>query len=100
MDEKITFAEHVDILVAKAFAMLGFIKRLYLKFRDTYTLKSLYTFLVRPKLEHTSCVWNSFYDVHVDRVKRVQRWLIRYALRGLGWTDRYALLHLVTLTKR
>jgi hypothetical protein len=101
MDEKITFSEHVDGMVAKAFAMLGFIRRLSLEFRDPYTLKSLYTSLVRLKLEYASCMWNPFYDV--------QRRLIQYALRGLGWTDmndlppyedRCALLHLDTLTKR
>jgi hypothetical protein len=34
MDEKMTFSEHVDVMVAKAFAMLGFIRRLTLEFRD------------------------------------------------------------------
>jgi hypothetical protein len=45
-----TSLENVDVMVAKAFAMLGFIRRLSLEFRDPYTLKSLYTSLVRPKL--------------------------------------------------
>jgi hypothetical protein len=89
--------------------MLGFIRRLSLEFRDPYTLKSLYTSLIRPKLEYASCVWSPFYDVHVDKVERVQRRFIRYALRGLGWTDTYdlppyehrcALLRLDTLVKR
>jgi hypothetical protein len=87
MDEKMTFSEHVNVMVAKAFAMLGFIRRLLLEFRDPYTLKSLYTSLVRSKLEYASCVWNPFFDVRVDKVKRVQKRFIRYALRGLGWTD-------------
>jgi hypothetical protein len=65
-DEKMTFSEHVDVMVANAFAMLGFIKRLSLEFRDPYTLKSLYTSLVPPKLEYASCAWNSFYDFCVD----------------------------------
>jgi hypothetical protein len=56
MDEKMTFSEHVDVMVAKAFVMLGFIRRLSLDFRDPYTLKSLFTFLVCPKLEYASCV--------------------------------------------
>jgi hypothetical protein len=30
--------------------------------------------------------------VHVNKVERVQTRLIRYALRGLGWTDTYDLL--------
>jgi hypothetical protein len=50
MDEKMTFSEHVDVMVAKALAMLGFIRRLLLEFRDPYTLKFLYTSLVRSKL--------------------------------------------------
>jgi hypothetical protein len=109
MDEKMNFSEHVDVMLGKAFAMLRFIRRLSLEFRDPYTLKSLYTFLVRPKLEYASCVWSPFYDVHVDKVERVQRRFIRYALRGLGWTDVYdlppyehrcGLLRLDTLVKR
>jgi hypothetical protein len=50
MDEKMTFSEHVDVMVAKALAMLGFIRRLLLEFRDPYTLKFLSTSLVRSKL--------------------------------------------------
>jgi hypothetical protein len=71
VDEKITFSEHVDVMVAKAFMMLGFIGKLLLEFRDPYTLKSLFRSLVRPILEYASCVWNSFYDICVDRVERV-----------------------------
>jgi hypothetical protein len=109
MDEKMTFSEDVDVMAAKAFAMLGFIRRLFLELRDPYTLKSTYTSPFRLKLEYASCVWNPFYDVCVDRVKRVLRWFIRYALRGLDWTDvhdlppyedRCTLLYLDTLTKR
>jgi hypothetical protein len=32
MNEKMTFSEHVDVMVAKVFAMLGFIRRLLLEF--------------------------------------------------------------------
>jgi hypothetical protein len=60
MDEKMTFSEHVDVMIANAFAMLGFIRRLSLEFRYPFTLKSLCTSLVRPKLEYASCVWNPF----------------------------------------
>jgi hypothetical protein len=91
MDEKMTFSEHVDVRVAKAFAMLGFIRRLSLEFRDPYTLKSLYTSLVRPKLDYASFVWNLFNDVRVERVDRLQRRFIQYALSALCWTDMHDL---------
>jgi hypothetical protein len=42
MDKKITFSEHVDVLVKNAFAMLGFIRRLSLEFRNSYTKVSLH----------------------------------------------------------
>jgi hypothetical protein len=47
--------------------------------------------LVHPKFEHAGYVWRPFYDVHVNKIERVRRKFIRYALRGLGWTDMYNL---------
>jgi hypothetical protein len=49
MAEKMNFSEHVDVMVAKGFTIIGFIRRLSLGFRYPYTLKSL----VCPKLEYT-----------------------------------------------
>jgi hypothetical protein len=46
---------------------------------------------VSPKLEYASCVWRNFYDVHVNRIERMQRKFVRYALRGLGWTEMHDL---------
>jgi hypothetical protein len=43
------------------------------------------------RVRQPSCVWSPFYDVRVDKVARVQRRFLRYALRGLGWTDTYDL---------
>jgi hypothetical protein len=108
MDEKMNFPEHVNVIVGKAFTILGFIRRLSFELRDPYTLKSLYTSLVCLKLEYASCVWSPFYEVRVCKVERVQRRFIRYGLRSLGWTDIYdlppyeyrcALLCLETLVK-
>jgi hypothetical protein len=92
IDEKMNFSEHVDVMIGKVFAMLGFIRRLSLEFRNPYTLKSLYTSLVRPKLEYASYVWSPFYDVRVDKVEPKRRF-IRYALRGLGWTDTILMIY-------
>jgi hypothetical protein len=104
-----SFTGHIDVTVGKALAMLGFVKRLSCELRDPYTLKTLYVSVVRPKLEYASCVWRPFYGAHIDRIQRVQRKFVRYALRGLGWTDmcdlppyvdRSAFIRLETLAER
>jgi hypothetical protein len=72
------------------------------EFRDAYTTRS---WCVR---NWKRCLWIPLYDVRVDKVERVQRQFIRYALRGLGWMDTYdlpsyghrrALMRLDTLVK-
>jgi hypothetical protein len=87
MDSKMYFTGHIDVTVGKALAMLGFVKGLSCEFRDPYTLKAFYVSLVRPKLEYAKFVWRPFYGAHIDRIGGVQRKFVRYALRGLGWTD-------------
>jgi hypothetical protein len=37
MDEKMNFSEHIDVMVGKAFACWGLIRRLSFEFRDPYT---------------------------------------------------------------
>jgi hypothetical protein len=54
-------------------AMLMLVEKLAGEFRNPYTLRTFYVSLVRPKLEYASCVWRPFYDVHVNRIGRVQR---------------------------
>jgi hypothetical protein len=55
MDEEMIL-EHVEVMVSKAFAILGLIRRLSFELRDPYTQRSLDTSLVCPKLEYASCV--------------------------------------------
>jgi hypothetical protein len=85
MDNKVYFTGHTDVTVGRALPMLGFVKMLSCEFRDPYTLKAL----VRPKLEYASCVYRPFYGTHIDRIERVQKKFVWYALRGLGWTDMF-----------
>jgi hypothetical protein len=66
--------------------MLGFVKRL------SHELRTVNVLLVRPKLEYASFVFRLFYYVHVNRIERMQRNFVRYALRGLVWMDLYNLV--------
>jgi hypothetical protein len=47
MNQRICFTEHNDVMIGKALTMLGFMKRVFGKFRDPYTLKALFMSLVR-----------------------------------------------------
>jgi hypothetical protein len=40
IDKKMNFSEHEDVMVGKAFAMLGLIRRLSFELRDPYSIHS------------------------------------------------------------
>jgi hypothetical protein len=66
-----TFTDHIDVIVGRASATLGFLRRLAREFEDPYTLKTLFISLVRPKLdEYASCVWDPIYEVHSAKIER------------------------------
>lgn len=108
-DKKLTFAKHISTTIAKAFATLGFIKRNTQEFNNIYTLKTLYCTLVRSILEYAVQVWSPYHATHSERIERVQRSFLRYALRKLPWNDplrlppyedRCKLINLQPLTSR
>ena len=79
------------------------------EFRDPYCLRALYYTLVRSILETAAVVWSPYTGLWTARIESVQRRFIRYALRGLSWTDsvelppyidRCRLLDMDTLEKR
>lgn len=86
-DTKLSFNEHISVTTAKAFAALGFIRRITSNFDDIYAMKALYCSLVRSILEYAVCVWSPVHATHVSRIERVQRSFIRYALRRLPWSN-------------
>lgn len=109
VDNKMRFNQHIALTTAKAFAMLGFLKRNTTQFDDFYTLKSLYCSLVRSVLEYAVVVWAPFHESQILRIERVQRAFVRYAFRKLRWNDplrlppyeqRCALFNLPTLSCR
>ena len=87
VDSRLRFHEHVSSTTAKAFAVLGFIRRQTTHFTDVYTLKTLYCSLVRSILEYAVPIWAPYQVVHVVKLERVQKQFIRFALRGLPWND-------------
>lgn len=57
------------------------------KFTDVSCLKSLYCALVRSTLEYCSAVWSPNYNNNSDRIEKIQRRFLRFALRRLPWRD-------------
>lgn len=88
VDSKLRFVEHIASVTAKAYSLLGFLKRNTKFFEDVYSLKTLYCSLVRSVLEYGVQVWAPYHAVHINRIERIQKNFVRYALRGLHWRDR------------
>jgi hypothetical protein len=59
MEEKMNFSEHIDVVVGKAIAMLGFIRRLSFEFRNPYILiLSTRPWFIRSwSTPAVTCVW-------------------------------------------
>lgn len=91
LDSKLTFSEHLAYIISKASSQLGFIFRFAKHFKDVYCLKTMYCSLVRPILEYASVVWSPYYQNGIQRIEKIQRKFIRYALRHLPWADSHNL---------
>lgn len=109
LDEKLSFTEHYNHVVSKAYSMLGFVLRISNEFSDPFVLKSLFISLVRPLLEYGCVVWSPYYAVHSARIESIQKRFVMAALRNLGWRsgvllppyiDRLKLIDMHTLESR
>ena len=94
LDEKLTFAPHVDSIVKKANKFLGLLIRSFQKARgergagggiDLSSVRASYCAHVRSVLEYCSVIWAGAAQVHLNRVERVQHkylmWLNAIGLR-------------------
>lgn len=108
-DQKLNFIQDIDRRIAKAYGMMGFVIRCSKEFDDPYVTKSLYCCFVRPILEYASEVWCPHYEVHGTRIESIQKKFLLFALRDLGWSNRFELpsyknrlklLHMNTLKHR
>lgn len=106
IDEKLSFSEHVDKIVGKAYKSLGFILRVCRPFSDISCLKVLYYSYVRSILEYCSLVWNPQYLIYTHSIESIQRKFIKHLNYRCyrGSVDDYQELcyrhHLTTLENR
>lgn len=103
----VTFSSHIDNIIIKAFRMLGFIRRNCKYVSDTLALKVLYFALVRSILEYNSVIWSPSYNVHINRLERVQNkfarmllWRHHFPYENIDYSVRLLLLGIDSLHER
>lgn len=84
-DQKITFVRHVDTVVAKSYAMLGFIRRICCDFQDPRVFKALYFAFVRSILEYSCVVWFPNYRCHVTKIESIQKMFFKFMFMKFGY---------------
>lgn len=85
LDHQLNFRDHIDLIVAKSNSLLGFIRRITKDFRNPQSIKTLYCSIVRSILEYASIIWDPAYNIHIDRIERIQKKFIIYYLHKLNW---------------
>lgn len=77
LDTKLHLDKHIEIIINKAFQLLGFVMRSSKEFRHSKTFTTLYKSLIRPQLEYAVVVWDPYYDKYKQQIERVQRKFLR-----------------------
>lgn len=73
LTEGLSFNTHMDVIIAKYYSMLVFVKRICSEFRSVVALKSIYFVHVRTHLEYASDVWAPYYQRHNDKIEYIQK---------------------------
>ena len=80
LDTKLTFKQHLSLIIAKASRQLGLMIRMTRHFTNIQCLTTLYCSLVRSSLEYCSTIWNPHYNNAVKRIESIQHRFVRFAL--------------------
>jgi hypothetical protein len=102
IQNNLSWNNHVDITVEKAYRMMGLIKRTVGYHAPQNVKQQLYTTLVRSNLEYCTQAWNGLTARNRVKLERVQRAATRYILNfpNISYTDRLSLLNLLPLSFR
>lgn len=78
IDSRLTFDNHINDIVNRAYRLLGFVIRNSCNFKNQSTLIMLYNSYVRSILEYSSLIWSPFYTTHKDKIEKIQKKFLRY----------------------
>lgn len=77
-DHRLSFVDHINATVSRAYKSLGFIVRNSRGFNCRETLVLLYNTFVRSRLEYAAVVWEPCYEVHISYLESIQRRFLKY----------------------
>ena len=99
-DSRLSFREHIQEKIEKAYKMLGIIKRNFIHISSN-TFILLYTSIVRPHLDYGNSVWHPYKVRDIEDIEKVQKGQPSWSsLKKLPYKGRLEHLHLVTLKYR
>lgn len=81
LDTNLNFSAHIEYVTGKAYAMLGFVKRICHEFRSIKALKSIFCAHVRSHLEYACTVWQPHCITKKAEIESIQKKFAIYALR-------------------
>lgn len=82
-DRGLTFHDHIIITAKESFRRLGFVLRNARDFHDPFTVRLLFTTLVRSKLESSAVVWNPHHVTYTLMLEKVQKAFLRYLYKRI-----------------
>ena len=80
LSSNLTWDAHYDHIIAKAYNILGLLRRTFSPQNYTRSKKQLYISLVRSQLLYCSILWKPHFIKHIQQFERVQRRATKYIL--------------------
>ena len=100
-DSHLTFQDHIQEKINKAYSMIGLIKRNFIHM-DSRTFIMLYKALVRPHVEYANSIWSPYKKGDIEAIEKVQKRATKLviSLKKLPYKERLLQLNLHTLKYR
>jgi len=98
LDERLSFRDHINDKIKKAFSMLGIIKHNF-KHLTTHSFTMLYKNMVRSHLDYCSTVWSPYMKKDIEALEKVQKRATKILpqLKHMNYSDRLKACKLPTL---
>ena len=101
IDDKLTFANHIDTQVKKANSKAGWLRRTF-QFLTPKVFRPLYMQIVRNNLEYAIPVWSPYQKTLIDKIESVQERATKMlpGMKNKTYEERLKILKLPTLKYR